>query len=470
MMHMRSVAAGLALVAGLGLGSLAGAQDSGDSARDSAKDSAARDTAAPVTEFRLDNGMQVVVIEDHRSPTVTHMVWYRVGAADEPWGDSGIAHFLEHLMFKATDELAEGEFSRIVAANGGQGNAFTSYDYTGYYQRIAADRLGLVMGMEADRMVDLRLTEAAVETERQVILEERNQRTDNDPQGLYNEQMRAALYQNHPYGIPVIGWRHEIEELSLADAERFYRRYYAPDNAILVVAGDVTPEEVRALAEEHYGALAPSGRPPEARPQEPPQRAPRRVEMRDPRVSQPFVSRTYLVPNYDGANPREAAALELAADLLGGGLTSRFARALQLEQEVAISTGAYYAGTRQDATEFAVWGVPAAGKELAAVEAAIDAEIAAFAAEGPGAEELARAKRLARASYVYAQDDQAARARRYGAALAVGQTVEDVETWPDVIDAVTAEEVRDAVAAYLVPERSVTGWLMRDGADGEKGS
>ena len=439
---LRIAAAGLMLVAGLAL---------------------PRAALSQVTEFELDNGMRVVVIEDHRAPVVTHMVWYPVGAADEPWGHSGIAHFVEHLMFKATETLEDGEFSRIVAANGGSGNAFTSYDLTAYYQRIAADRLGLVMGMEADRMVNLKMTEEAVATERAVILEERNQRTENNPQSLFDEQMRAALYRNHPYGIPVIGWRHEIEKLGRAEAEAFYERFYAPDNAILVVAGDVTPEEVRSLAEKHYGPLAPSGRPPDARPQEPPHRAPRRVEMRDARVKQPYVSRFYQVPTYDPANPREAAALDLASDLLGRGITSRLAQALEVEQEVAIATGAYYASDRQDPAEFAVYGIPAAGEDLATVEAAIDAVIAAFAAEGPGAEELARAKRLSRAAYVFAQDDQAARARRYGAALAVGRTVADVQNWPDVVGSVTAEEVRDAVATFLVPERSVTGWLMGDG-------
>lgn len=417
----------------------------------------------PVTDFRLDNGMQVVVIEDHRSATVTHMVWYPVGAADEPWGRSGIAHLLEHLMFMATDELEAGEFSRIVTANGGSGNAFTGHDYTGYFQRIAADRLGLMMSMEADRMGDLRLTEEVVATERDVVLEERSQRSDNNPQALFGEQMGAALYMNHPYGIPVVGWRHEIEELSLEDARSFYERYYAPDNAILVVAGDVTPEEVRELAEEHYGKRAPSGRPPEARPQEPPHRAPRRIEMRDARVSQPVVNRTYLVPAYDPANPREAAALEILGDLLGSGITSQFAKTLEIEKEMAIETGAYYSSSRRDATEFGIWAVPAEGRSLAEVEAELDAVIARFIAEGPDQQALERAKRLVRAGLIYAQDNQTSLARRYGAGLAIGQTVEDVRNWPDVLADITAEEVRAAAETFLVPERSVTGWLMRDG-------
>ena len=413
-----------------------------------------------VSDFRLDNGMEVVVIEDHRTPVVTHMVWYRVGSADEPWGHSGIAHFFEHLMFKASGKFGDGAFSKIVASNGGSDNAFTSYDYTAYFQRIAADRLGLVMGMEADRMRNLVLTEEVVATERAVILEERSQRTDNSPQGLFAEQMSAALYMNHPYGVPVIGWRHEIEQLNLADAQAFYARYYAPDNAILVVAGDVTPAAVRALAETHYGPLKPSGRPPEARPQEPPQLAPRRVEMRDPRVRQPFVQRLYLVPSYDPSNPREAAALSILSDVLGDGITSRLAQALQLDQKVAIDTGSYYSPGRRDQAGFSLYGVPAPGQDLATVEAAMDAVLAQLTAEGPTGEELARVKRLNRAARIFAQDSMSSQARRYGGALAAGQTVADVQNWPVVMEAVTAEDVRRVAEKYLVPETSVTGWLM----------
>jgi zinc protease len=413
-----------------------------------------------VSDFRLDNGMEVVVIEDHRAPVVTHMVWYRVGAADEPWGHSGIAHFFEHLMFKATGKIADGAFSKIVAANGGSDNAFTSQDYTAYFQRIASDRLGLVMGMEADRMRNLALTDEVIATERDVILEERNQRTDNSPQGLFAEQMDAALYMNHPYGVPVIGWRHEIERLNLTDANGFYDRYYAPDNAILVVAGDVTPDQVRRLAETHYGPIQPSGRPAEARPQEPPQLTPRRMEMRDERVRQPFVRRIYLAPTYDPSNQREAAALSILSDVLGDGITSRLAQALQLDQKVAIDSGSYYSASRRDQTSFSVYGVPAPGQDLATVEAAIDAVLADIAANGPTEEELSRVKRLNRAALIFAQDSLSSQARLYGGAMAVGRTVADVQGWPAVLEAVTAEDVRQVAEKYLVPERSVTGWLM----------
>ncbi|MCE8469529.1 insulinase family protein, partial [Rhodovulum sulfidophilum] len=245
--------------------------------------------AEKVTDFTLQNGMEVVVIEDHRAPVVVQMVWYKVGAADEPPGKSGIAHFLEHLMFKGTDAVGPGDFSKIVEENGGSDNAFTSWDYTAYFQRVAADRLDLMMQIEADRMTGLKLSEEDVATERNVILEERNQRTENDPGALFSEQRRAAQYLNHPYGIPIIGWRHEMEGLSRADALSYYRTYYAPNNAVLVVAGDVEPDAVRAMAEAHYGPLAPSETlPPRLRPQEPPQLAARHLTYDDPRVAQPY--------------------------------------------------------------------------------------------------------------------------------------------------------------------------------------
>ena len=417
-------------------------------------------SAAPqVTSFTLDNGMEAVVIEDDRAPVVTHMVWYRVGAADEPAGKSGIAHYLEHLMFKGTDEIPEGAFSKIIAENGGQDNAFTSRDFTAYFQQIAADRLETVMRMEADRMVDLVLSEEAARTEHDVILEERSQRTDNDPSGQFGEVLSATLYMNHPYADPVIGWRAEMEGLTREDALGFYERFYAPDNAILVVAGDVTPDEVRALAEKHYGPLEPSGAPRSARPQEPPHRAGRRVAMEDARVRQPYMTRQYLAPTRVSGDAADAAALTILAEVLGGsGVTSRLSRTLQIEEGLSISAGAYYSAGAMDPTGFGIWAVPAPGVALADLEAGVDRVIATLAAEGPSPEELQRARAAIRASEIYAQDSQMGLARRYGAALAVGLTVEDVEAWPELLRAVEAEDVKRA-AALLRPEASVTGYL-----------
>lgn len=414
-----------------------------------------------VSTFQLDNGMDVVVIEDHRAPVVTHMVWYRVGAADQPRGQSGIAHFLEHLMFKGTESMAPGEFSSVVARNGGSDNAFTSQDQTAYFQRIAADRLDLVMEMEADRMANLRLAEPDVRTERNVILEERNQRVENSPSALLREQKSAAQYLNHPYGVPIIGWRKEIEDLDRAAALDFYETYYAPNNAILVVAGDVTPDTVRALAREYYGAIpANPDLPPRARPQEPRQLAARRMTLRDSRVSQPYVSRSYLAPERDSGDQQEAASLYLLAQLLGGGQTSVLNQRLQVEDKVAVQTGAWYSGTSLDDTTFEFVVVPAAGVTLADAEAALDEVLTAFVETGPDAGQLKRIKMQLRAEEIYDRDDAAGLARRYGRALTSGLTVDDVQNWPEILQNTSAEQIVQAARRVLDPQASVTAQLL----------
>lgn len=426
--------------------------------------------AEPVTTFRLDNGLDVVVIEDHRAPVVVHMVWYRIGAADEPPGRSGIAHLLEHLMFKGTATRAPGEFSDLVEANGGNDNAFTSWDYTGYYQRVAADRLELMMELEADRMANLRLPEAEVLTERDVVIEERGQVVESRPGALLSEQMRAAQYQNHPYGIPIIGWRHEIATLGSADALDFYRAHYAPDNAILVVAGDVTPAVVRALAGRHYGPVPARAQPRPARPQEPPQIAERRVILRDPRVAQTYIARQYLAPARRPGEQAEAAALTVLAELLGGtGATSVLGRALEFDARLAIYTDASYRGVATDSAVFAIGLVPAEGTTPAAAEAALDATLARFLAEGVDPAQFARVQARVRAAGIYGRDDVQARARDWGEALAAGLSVADVEGWPAALEAVTPEDVMAAAARLLDPRQSVTGWLMAPEAAGEAG-
>ena len=417
--------------------------------------------AAEVHGFTLDNGLEVVVLEDRRAAAVVHMLWYRVGAADEPPGVSGVAHFLEHLMFKATGTMEAGELSATVAANGGTDNAFTSWDYTAYFQRVAADRLELMMRMEADRMVNLRLTPEDIVTERGVILEERSQRTDSSPGAIFNEQRRAAQYLNHPYGIPIIGWRHEMERLGMEEVLAFYRAHYAPNNAVLVVAGDVTPEEVRLLAERHYGPIpADPAIAPRPRPAEPPQLVERRMTYEDARVGQPYVVRTYLAPERDSGDQREAAALSLLASLLGGdATTSVLARKLQFEETSAIYTSAFYGGVSLDDTTFGLVMVPADGVSLAEGEAALDAAIAAFLEEGVDPAQFQRIKTQLRAAEIYAEDDLQALARRYGAALTSGLTVEDVLAWPDLLQSVTEAEVIAAAGRLFDRRRAVTGWL-----------
>lgn len=430
---------------------------------------AAPAAAEEVTSFTLDNGLEVVVIEDHRAPAVVHMVWYRAGSADEPVGVSGIAHFLEHLMFNETANLAKGELSATVAANGGTDNAFTSYDYTAYFQRVAADRLELMMSMEADRMVNLRLQPEDVEVERDVILEERNQRTENSPGALFREQMMAAQYLNHPYGVPIIGWRHEMQELSLDDAQAFYDAHYGPNNAVLVVAGDVLPDEVRALAETYYGVIpANPAIETRARPQEPPQLTERRMVYEDPRVAQPYVIRSYLAPERDSDAQEEAAALVLLAELLGGSsFTSVLSSKLMFDDPVSIYVTAGYGGQSLDDTTFGLINVPAPGVSLEQAEADLDAAIVEFMDEGVDVEQLDRIKMQLRAAQIYAADDVEALARRYGAALTQGLTIEDVQAWPEILQSVTAEDVMAAAETIFDQTNAVTGWLT--GPSSEEG-
>jgi zinc protease len=420
--------------------------------------------AETVTSFQLENGLDVVVIEDHRAPAVTHMVWYHVGSADEVPGKSGIAHFLEHLMFKGTDDVGPGEFSSIVEAQGGSDNAFTSWDYTSYFQRVAADRLDLMMKLEADRMRDLRLAEPDVVTERDVILEERNQRTDSDPGALFGEQMRAAQYQNLRYGIPIIGWRHEMETLSREDALAWYSRYYAPNNAVLVVAGDVLPDDVRKLAETHYGPLKPTvGLMPRVRPSEPPQLAERRITFADARVSEPYLMRTYLAPERNPGDQKKAAALTILAELLGGsGTTSVLARELQFDTKTAVYSSAFYDGSSIDVATFGLVVVPLPGVTLEAAEAAMDAVIAKFLKDGVEPKAFARIKTQIKAANIYGRDNVDGLARDYGEGLAIGLGIDDIKTWPDVLDAVTPEDVIAAATEVFDRRRAVTGYLVQE--------
>ena len=414
-----------------------------------------------VTTFTLDNGLEVVVIPDRRTPVVTHMIWYKVGSADETAGQSGIAHFLEHLMFKGTEKNPEGAFSHAVAELGGQENAFTSYDYTSYFQRVAREHLQTVMEFEADRMTGLRLTDEVVNPERDVVLEERRSRVDGDPSSQLGEAVAATLYVNHPYGTPIIGWEHEIEKLDRGHAIAFYDRFYTPNNAILVVAGDVSADEVRAAAQETYGRIARRADPgPRLRPREPEPRAARRVALADPRVRQPAVQRSYLAPSYETAKGERAYALDLLAQILGGGTTSRLYKALVVEKGLAANAGSWYQGDALDDGRFAVYASPRGAATLAELEIAIDREIARIGAEGPNPAELERAKTRLVADTIYAQDSQATLARIYGASLATGGSVKDVRDWPDRIRAVTADAIRDAARETLAKRRSVTGELL----------
>lgn len=417
--------------------------------------------APEVTDFTLANGLEVVVIPDRRAPVVTHMIWYKVGSADEQPGKSGIAHFFEHLMFKDTKTYPAGAFSKAVADIGGEDNAFTSYDYTAYFQKVSPDALKTMMTMEADRMVNLVLNEEAVKTERDVILEERRERVDSEPGSILAEEMQTVLYQNHPYRMPVIGWMHEIEQLNLKDATEFYRRYYAPNNAVVIVAGDVDAAAVKALAEETYGKI-PRGPelPPRIRPTEPPHDTARTVTITDARISQPTFRKSWLVPSYETAEPGTAEALDLLSEILGGGVRSRIYQDLIVKKPVAASAGAFYDGDPLDVGSFGVYGSPRDGVTLAEVEKAVDAEVKRIVEDGVTQDELEKAKNRFLKAVIFARDSQTSMAQIYGSSLATGGTLKDIEEWPERIRAVTPEAVKAAAAKYLSGGNTVTGYML----------
>jgi zinc protease len=410
--------------------------------------------------FSLDNGMQVVVIENHRAPVVSHWVWYKVGTADSPPGKSGLPHFLEHLMFKGTEAIAPGDFSKIVARHGGNDNAMTSADFTAYFQNIARDRLAMVMEMEADRMANLRLREQDVLAERDVILEERSSRVDNQPAALLGEQLNAAQYLNHPYRLPIIGWYHEIESYSRDDALAFYDRWYAPNNAILIVAGDITVEELRPLAEQTYGRIPARDVPERNRLIEPPQILERRIVLEHDRVEQPALMRSYIAPSFATAAGDEAYALEVLAELFGSGGTSRLYRSLVVDQGLAAGAGAYYRGSSLDLTTFRVHATPRPGGDLATLERAIDAEIEKLLVDGLDAAEVDRVKQRMIAESIYARDSLTTAVRVFGSALTTGSSVEEVEAWPDKIAAVTPADVQAAAKLVFNRDQSVTAHLV----------
>lgn len=416
--------------------------------------------------FTLANGMQVVVIPDHRTPVVTQMVWYKVGSADETPGKSGLAHFLEHLMFKGTTKHPAGEFSQTVLRVGGNENAFTSTDYTGYFQRVPKEQLGKMMEFEADRMTGLILQDENVLPERDVVLEEYNMRVGNSPDARLTEQIMAALYLNHPYGRPVIGWRQEIEKLNKEDALAFYKRFYAPNNATLVIAGDVDAQEIRPMVERTFGEVAPQPAisAHRVRPQEPPPAGPRTVTLADPRVEQPSLRRYYLVPSATTAAAGESPALDVLGQLMGGGSNSYLYRALVIDRPLAVSAGAGYQGTSLDDTQFVISASPKQGVEFSQLEQVIDGVVAGLAQNPPAAADLERVKTQLIAEAIYAQDNQATLARWYGAALTTGLSVDDIRSWPDRIRAVTAEQVSAAAQKWLDKKRSVTGYLIKDTA------
>ena len=410
--------------------------------------------------FTLANGLQIVVLPNHRVPAVTQMVWYKTGAADDPRGKSGAAHFLEHLMFKGTKAHPPGAFNGLISRGGGRHNAFTTEDYTAFHETVAQGRLQLVMQLEADRMTGLVLDDGVVLPERDVVLEERRTRTDNEPTALLREQLLANLLLNASYRVPTIGWEAEIRRLSTEDALAFYRDWYMPNNAILIVAGDTDTAEVRRLAETNFGPLAARPVPPRVRLDEPEHRAAIRLEMKSARVAQPSWRRLYLAPSYRAGATQHAYALQVLAEILGGGASSRLYQVLVLNDAIALSASADYAATAIGLTEFGISATPKAGVAVADLEAAIDAQLHRLIDEGVDADEVRRAEERMQAAAIYAHDSLAGPANIVGAALAIGQSLDDVAAWPERIGAVTSAEIAAAARTVLIERNSATGILL----------
>lgn len=420
--------------------------------------------------FTLDNGMDVVVLPDHRAPVVTHMVWYKVGAADEDLGKSGIAHLFEHVMFKETDDIPDGEFDSIVSRRGGQLNAFTSWDYTAYYERVAKQYLGKMMEIEAERMTDLIIDEdpeGSFITERDVVKEERRQRIENNPGAILREQVLGAFWQGHPYEITVIGLMNEVEALSPQDGIDFYTKYYSPENAILVVAGDVTTDEVRALAEEHYGKIAPSGLVDGSRKWRSvdPLTETQLITHSDPKVRQPVWYRYY-----NGTSLKRdrdfALALDVGLDVLGGGNTSLLYQALVEEQKLAVNVGTFAWTGLHDEGPAAIYATPSPGVSLDALETAVMAEVRAQLEAGFSDADVQRVRNSKAAAAIYERDSQEGMANTFGAWLAIGGTIEQLLTYPDDVRGVTTDEALTAVRQVFAEARPhIEAHLLPEGEE-----
>jgi zinc protease len=404
------------------------------------------------------------VLPSSRAPIVNQLVVYKVGSADETFGQTGIAHFLEHMMFKGTAALGPGEFSRTIRRNGGRDNAYTDFDATGYHQTIASDRLELVMRLEADRMDGLRIVEKELTPEREVVLEERRMRIDNAPAALLDEAVRAVLFGEHkPYGMPTAGYVDDVRKLGVEDLMAFYRRFYSPDNAVLIVAGDTTADAVHKLAEKYYGPVPGRSHGPRLRPSEGGMNLPQRIMRADRRVAEPGWSRDYLAPSYRTGATRHAYALQVLARLFGGGETSRLWRALVAEQRLALSASADYSASSLGLSSFGL-NIHPASNRTTELESAVSEQMKKLLDGNVTTEEVERAQNRLLAAAIYAQDSLASGPRRYAAALSTGNSAADVEAWPQRIAAVRAADVI-AAAQHVWRDDGLVTSLLTPGED-----
>jgi zinc protease len=419
--------------------------------------------------FTLSNGLEVVVIPNHRAPVVTHMLWMKVGAADEPQGDgvSGAAHFLEHLMFKGSKAIKPGQFSKLVRAVGGNDNAFTSWDYTAFFQSVPKEHLPTMMALEADRMINISPSAKDVLSERDVIIEERKERTDNDPQALFSEQLRAALFTGTPYATPIIGWRDEMPKLEWSHPENYYRTWYAPNNAILVVSGDVTVEQMKPLAQKYYGFLPRKDIPPHVRPETPDFPARAALTLRHKDIRQPTLIKAWRAPS-SVQSPEEALALEILQETLSGGAATRLYQSLVVRQKIATDIDLSYDGDNRGEGSLWLSVTPTDGISLEHLEKIVAKEFGSLIAEGLSDQEIEVAKTRLVDSSLYARDSVAGPAMIVGQALSIGISLDDIERWPQRIAQTPPSAVRAVLEKYLSPSAPdnppVTGYLQPENA------
>ena len=424
--------------------------------------------AAGTVEQTLSNGLRIIVKPDHRAPVVVSMLWYKVGSIDEVNGTTGVAHVLEHMMFKGTNEVAAGEFSKRIAAAGGRDNAFTSKDYTGYFQTLHKSELELVFRLEADRMANLVLTAEEFAKEIKVVMEERRWRTEDRPRATLYERLMATAFVAHPYRNPIIGWMSDLQSMRAADARAFYEQWYAPNNALLVVVGDVVPAEVFAMAEQHFGPIR-SRSLPERKPQdEPPQLGLRRLTVKAP-AELPYVVMAFRAPKLaDPALDWEPYALEMLANVLDGNAASRLPHVLVRTERLANSASASYDGIGRGPGIFYLDGVPAAGRSVTDLELALRREVRRIAEEGVTEEELRRVKAQAVASHVYQRDSMFFQARQIGALELAGLSHTTLDLQLEKLKQVTPEQVQDVARRYFGDDELTVGYLDPQPLDGRK--
>lgn len=405
----------------------------------------------------LKNGLKVIVVEDHSTPTATFQIWYKVGSRNEQFGKTGISHLLEHMMFKGTEKYGPGEFSKIVARNGGQENAFTSRDYTAYFENWAADRIKISMELESDRMVNLKLDPEEFKREKSVVMEERRLRTEDDPTSLLVEEVYAAAFKAHPYHWPVIGWMKDIENITLEDLRKHYKTYYAPNNAVIVIVGDVSTEKIFEMVDEYFGGIPPVSHIPEVKCMEPEQRGERRVIVKSPEARLPFVFGGFHVPNIGSG---EEYALKVLSVILGSGRSSRLYNRLVYNEKKALYAGAYYSVKTKDPLLLCFYAAVQMGATPQDVEKLIWDEIEKIKRGGVTQKELEKAKNQIEADFIYGLDSNFYRAMNIGNLEAIGVEYGYLNRYVDNIRKVTLDDVKKVAQKYLVRDNLTIGYLL----------